>query len=230
MRLIAARDGSLWVATDSGLHRFFQGAWVENGTEEGLPHGGVRGLYEDPRGRIWAGTAHGLSLYHPEADPDPPRTFVETVGGQEKDIPEGGTITLLFSGLDKWKYTPRQRLLYSYRLNGRDWSPFQEERTVSFTDLPAGKHYLQVRAMDRNCNVDPTPARFEFVVVLPWYKESRLVGIAARGPGRGALLRRAWPLTVTANCSAATPRWSRKSPSARANWRSPTASCSTARR
>ena len=25
--------------------------------------------------------------------------------------------------------------------------------------------------MDRNCNIDPNPARLEFAVVLPWYKE-----------------------------------------------------------
>jgi signal transduction histidine kinase len=35
--------------------------------------------------------------------------------------------------------------------------------------------------MDRNCNIDPFPARLEFVVVLPWYKESRLVLIAFAG-------------------------------------------------
>ncbi len=179
--LIGSRDGGLWAATDGGLHRFFQGAWVENGTEEGLPPGSVRGLCEDRRGRIWAATAHGLSLYHPEADPDPPRTSVQALGDKERNIPEGGTITLTFSGQDKWKYTSRQRLLYSYQLNGRDWSPFQEERTVSFSDLPAGKHYLQVRAVDRNCNVDPSPASFEFVVVLPWYKEVRLVLIGLAG-------------------------------------------------
>jgi signal transduction histidine kinase len=179
--LLAARDGGLWVGTDSGLHRFFQGAWVENGTDEGLPGGGVRELYEDLRGRIWAGTAYGLSLYHPEADPDPPRTYIQLLGSKEKNIPEGGTITLTFSGQDRWNYTPRRRLLYSYRLSGRDWSPFQEERTVSFTDLPAGKQDIQARAMDRNCNVDPNPARFEFVVVLPWYKESRLVLITFAG-------------------------------------------------
>ena len=179
--LLAARDGSLWLATDSGLHRFFQGAWVENGAEEGLPGGGVRQLYEDLRGRIWAGTAHGLSLYHPEADPDPPRTYIELLGEKEKNVPKGGTITLSFSGQDRWNYTPRRRLLFSYRLSGRDWSPFQEERTVSFTDLPAGKQDVQVRALDRNCNIDPSPARFEFVVVLPWYEESRLVLILFAG-------------------------------------------------
>jgi signal transduction histidine kinase len=179
--LLAARDGGLWVATDGGLYRFLQGAWVENGAEEGLPGGGVRGLCEDQRGRIWAGTAHGVSLYHPEADPDPPRTYVQNLAGNENNIPEGGTVTLFFDGMDKWKYTPRQRLLYSYQLNGRDWSLFQEERTISFTDPPAGRNYLQVRAMDRNCNVDPNPAAFEFVVVLPWYKELRLVLILSAG-------------------------------------------------
>ena len=179
--VIGTRDGSLWVAGDSGLHRFFQRSWVENGMEEGLPGGGVRELYEDQRGRIWAGTAHGLSLYHPEADPDPPRTYVQALTGKDKNIPAGGTISLAFDGQDKWKYTPRQRLLFSFRLDGRDWSPFQEERNVSFPDLPAGKHYFQVRAMDRNCNIDPTPAQQEFVVVLPWYKESRPVLIALAG-------------------------------------------------
>ena len=178
---IGTRDGSLWVAGDGGLHRFFQGAWVENSMEEGLPGGAVRELYEDQRGRLWAGTARGLSLYHPEADPDPPQTFVQTLTGNEKDIPAGGTITLTFNALDRWKYTPRQRLLFSCRLDGRDWSPFQEERSVSFTDLPAGKHYFQVRAMDRNCNIDPSPAHWEFAVILPWYKESRLVLIAFAG-------------------------------------------------
>ena len=179
--LIAARDGSLWVGTDGGLYRFSQGAWVENGTDEGLPGGGVRALYEDARGRVWAGTAQGLSLYHPEADPDPPRTYVQFLGGDEKHIPEGSTITVVFSGQDRWNYTPRRRLLYSYRLGGLDWSPFQEDRTFSFADLPAGKHDLQVRAMDRNCNIDSNPARLDLVIVLPWYKESRLVAIAFAG-------------------------------------------------
>jgi signal transduction histidine kinase len=179
--LMGARDGSLWIATDSGLYRFVQGAWVENGTEEGLPAGAIREVFEDQRGRIWAGTVHGLRLYHPEADPDPPRTEVQTAPGKAQRIPAGASITLAFTGADRWNYTPRARLLYSCRLDGREWSPFQEERTASFPDLPAGKHYFQVRAMDRNGNVDPNPARLEFAVVLPWYKESRPVTIAVLG-------------------------------------------------
>ena len=112
------------MASNGGLHRFFQGAWVENGIEEGLPSAAVREIYEDQRG-LWAGTTHGLSLYHPEADPDPPQTRIQELKDSEKNVPEGGTITITFSGQDKWKYTPRERLLYSGRLDEHEWTPFE---------------------------------------------------------------------------------------------------------
>ncbi len=180
----ARRDGSLWVASNSGLYRFFQGAWVENGIEEGLPSAAVRELYEDARGRLWAGTTRGLSIYYPEADPDPPRAYIQNLTESQGDIPEGVPLTLSFSGQDKWKYTARERLLFSYRLDEGDWSLFNEanafSNTVSLTDLPPGKHAFQVRAMDRNGNVSPN-ARLEFAVVMPWYRESRLVAILLVG-------------------------------------------------
>jgi signal transduction histidine kinase len=179
--LARARDGSLWVASNSGLLRLFQGASIENGLEEGLPSATVREIYEDPGGRLWAGTFRGLSLYHPEADPDPPQAFIQGLGESDSEIPQGGTITLRFGGQDKWKYTPRERLLYSYRLDEREWSAFADVNGVSFSDLPVGKHYFQVRAMDRNGNIDRKPTQFEFAIILPWYEETRLVLISSAG-------------------------------------------------
>jgi signal transduction histidine kinase len=185
--MIRGRDGSVWVASNGGIHRFFQGAWVEKGVwvdnavEEGLPSAGVRKLCEDHRGRIWAGTTRGPSVYHPEADSDPPQTIIQELTDREKSLAQGDTITLSFRAQDKWMCTPRERLLYSYRLDDRDWSPFQETNHISFVDLPAGKHYFQVRAMDRNCNPEPKAANVEFAVVLPWYKETRLLLISFSG-------------------------------------------------
>jgi signal transduction histidine kinase len=181
--MVRSRDGSVWVASNNGLYRFSQGNWVENGMEEGLPSSSVRDLCEDQSGRFWAGTTHGLSMYFPDADIDPPRTFIQPVLEREKSIPEGGTLAIAFGGRDKWKFTPRNRLLYSYRLDEHEWSSFQEVNGISFADLPAGKHYFLVRAMDRNCNIDPKPARLEFSVVLPWYRETRLVLISFAGLG-----------------------------------------------
>jgi signal transduction histidine kinase len=183
--LVRARDGSIWVASNSGVHRFFHGAWIQNGIEEGLPSAGVRELLEDQLGHVWAGTTHGLGRYHPEADPDPPQTEIETVPGTH--LREGTPLIISFSGRDKWKYTPRDRLLYSYRLDDQDWSPFQELTSVPLSELLPGKHYFQVRALDRNGNLtgqgpkDPRPAQIEFAIVLPWYREARLVAISFAG-------------------------------------------------
>lgn len=178
-RLCGARDGTLWVATDNGVHRFLQGAWIANGLEDGLSSAVVYSVSEDKLGQITAVTANGVSLFRSEADPDPPKTFIRTTGERELSFREGTLVELAFSGRDKWKVTAANLLLFSYRLDEREWSPFQELQEISFTDLPLGKHYFQVRAMDRNGNIDPKPARLEFVVALPWYRETRLVLVLA---------------------------------------------------
>ncbi len=175
------RDGSIWVAADSGVHRFVNGIWAANGLDEGLPATSVRDIHEDHSGRIWAITARGLSLYHPDADPDPPRTFVHDLPEPKNSVREGSLISVSFEGRDKWKYTPIGRLLFSYRLDQGDWSPMQDEKNVVLPDLPPGKHFFQARCMDRNWNLDPNPPQLEFVVELPWYKESRLLAIASAG-------------------------------------------------
>jgi signal transduction histidine kinase len=174
-----AGDGGLWVAANSGLTRWIpQVGWVENGKDEGLPGTAIREVCEDRRGRTWAGTAHGLSRYYPEADLDPPRTQIQELGAKEANIPEGGAITLAFSGEDRWHFTRASRLLYSHRLDGGDWSPYASGTSAAFADLQPGKHYFDVRAMDRNGNVDPKFPRITFTVILPWYKEARLVVMA----------------------------------------------------
>jgi signal transduction histidine kinase/ligand-binding sensor domain-containing protein len=179
--LQCARDGNVWVADDAGVHRYYQKTWIENNREDGLPDATVHEIFEDQHGNIWAGTPHGLSRYHPEADPDPPRTFMEKPADRELRVREGDPILLTFSGQDKWKFTSQDRLLYSYKLDYRDWSPFVETHAFSFYNLPAGRHVCQARTMDRNGNIDPKPALVEFVVTLPWYREIRLVLIALAG-------------------------------------------------
>ncbi|HWY76593.1 MAG TPA: hypothetical protein VN281_13295, partial [Verrucomicrobiae bacterium] len=124
---LRAHDGSIWVASNSGLLRFQQNAWIGNALEDGLPTLSIRQILEDSGGRIWACTTRGLSIFHPEADPDWPETSVQILADRETNsIPEGTTVTVAFSGRDKWKYTLPDRLLYSYRLDDMDWSPFQE--------------------------------------------------------------------------------------------------------
>jgi signal transduction histidine kinase/ligand-binding sensor domain-containing protein len=181
--LLKSRDGSIWAASNNGLYRFYKGAWAANSTDEGLSSAAIHELHEDWRGRIWAGTARGPGLYHPEADPDPPRARADfqKFGDEKFTLVEGASATLLFTARDKWKYTPVERLLYSYRMDDKEWSPFQDERSISLTELPAGNHFFKVRAMDRNWNVDPNPLPLQFSVAPPWFKETRLIIISGVG-------------------------------------------------
>lgn len=174
------RDGNVWVASNGGLHRFVQGAWVENSLEEGLPSTIVRQVYQDPHGRLWVGTARGLSLFRPELDSDPPRTRIRKQPDKDS-IPQDATVTLVFNGEDRWKYTPAERLLYSYRLDQRDWTQFLEKNAVSYPDLAPGTHSFEVRAMDRNGNVETRPAHLVFTIAIPWYEETRLLIITFCG-------------------------------------------------
>lgn len=177
------RDGTLWVVSNNGLHRFSQGAWIANDSADGLPSAAVQAVWEDSLGRLWAGTARGLSWFRPDADTEPPKTFIAAAEGATQNFREGALVTLFFAGRDKWKFTATDRLLFSYRLDERESSPFQDIRSMSFGDLPLGKHYFQVRAMDRNGNVDTKPARLEFSVIVPWYRETRLVLILSTALG-----------------------------------------------
>ena len=168
-RSIAAdRNGSLWVASGTGVHRLKDGSWISYGMEEGLPSSVAYRVFEDSRGRIWAGTTRGLALYHPEADPDPPATRIP--GDQNmRDVPPGGRVHLVFSAVDKWKFTASDRLLFSWRMDNGPWSPFTAATSADFEHLAGGTHQFQVRAMDRNGNIDPNPAAHSFAVLLPWY-------------------------------------------------------------
>jgi len=182
--MVRTRDGSVWVAAASGLYRYLpaHNAWIENGAEEGLPSADIREVFEDYTGRLWVGTGRGLCYYDPQADRDPPLTRIRQFPGSGAETRQGGTVTLSFSGShDRWDYTPPSRLLFSYQLDTNEWTRFSEEANPSFPDQPSGTHFLSVRAMDRNGNLEPRAARYQFDVVLPWYKETRLVLIALGG-------------------------------------------------
>ena len=177
--IVEARDGTLWVASGTGVHRRKNGEWISNGVEEGLPSSMANRVFEDSQGRLWAGTATGLSLYHPDADSDPPRTLIQETNSRET-APDGSA-QLLFSAVDKWQYTQANRLLFSYRVDGRPWSNFSSTGQASFQGLGIGQHRFDVRAMDRNGNIDPSPPWFVFSVPAPWYRQAGFLIISAVG-------------------------------------------------
>ncbi len=169
--MIRSRDGTLWVASGSGAFRYRGGAWLSNTLEEGLPSSVVYRVYEDRQGRIWAGTTRGISLFHPEADTEAPRTILsEELNSRESapDVP----VHVVFSGLDKWNLTPSDRLLFSWRLDGGVWSEFLPVNSTTYRKPGGGAHRFEVRSMDRNGNIGPHPAALSFTVLVPWHQST----------------------------------------------------------
>lgn len=179
-RMTSSGDGALWVASASGVHRFKDASWLTHETEEGQPSVIAYTVFQDSRGRLWAGTTLGVALYHPEADTDPPRTILNPADNP-REVPPSGEARITFTGLDKWSQTPTDRLLFSYRLDEGAWSPFQDNDIATYHRLPAGAHRFGVRSMDRGGNIDPVGQSLEFSVLLPWYRQLAFLGLLATG-------------------------------------------------
>ncbi|MFB3788280.1 MAG: two-component regulator propeller domain-containing protein [bacterium] len=169
-QFLRSSDGSIWIASNNGLWRYTNGIWLQFGIEEGLPSNTVLCVFEDRQKQIWAGTALGVARFHPERDPDPPETLL-TARDNVNKIAADTTARIVYTGLDRWKQTDTSRLLYSTRLDGKEWSLFTSETMLTAPGLAAGAHQLQVRAMDRNGNIDPAPAVWNFTVEPHWYNE-----------------------------------------------------------
>ena len=179
-QLTTTRDGALWVASASGVHRFKDGNWINHQTEEGLPTVIAYTVFLDHTGRLWAGTTRGLALYHPQADADGPRTILDPAANL-REVPPSGEARITFAGIDRWSHTPADRLLFSYRLDGGPWSLFQGSARAPYHRLPAGLHRFEVRSMDRSGHIDPAGQSLEFNVLLPWYRQLGFLALLAAG-------------------------------------------------
>ncbi len=169
----STRDGALWVASGSGLHRFKDRSWFVLADDEGLPAGAVHAIHTDGSGRIWAATPRGLYAFDPRTDTDPPQAEIA-----DADLPtQAGDDRARFvvGGSDRWRYTPPGRLQFSWRLDNGPWSIWRAASSDQFSQLPPGIHRFEARALDPSGNHEGPTAVREFTVMLPWFREPRLV-------------------------------------------------------
>jgi hypothetical protein len=77
-----------------------------------------------------------------------------------------GEASLLYNDYSTAQQIPAQNLSDS---TAGDWSAFSTKDNHMFLSLPMGDHLLEVRARDRDFNVDMTPAVYHFTVEPPFY-------------------------------------------------------------
>lgn len=159
--IVGDPQGYIWLSTPRGIARFDGQSWTANV----LPGEMTGSLVLDRSGALWINTKGVTFFYRPEQQP--PETWIEFA---LEEVAQPGNTIMAWHGLDAWKATPENELLFSYRFSGEAWSDFTPDVKNPFFTLSPGKHTLEVRARDHDFNIDPTPASFTFTVLPPFWQ------------------------------------------------------------
>jgi signal transduction histidine kinase/DNA-binding response OmpR family regulator/streptogramin lyase len=174
----------VWVATNRDISHFDGRNWTKNSFHSFLkPKMDGISIKSSKDGALWVnqnlpawyrkalykqsdlgGTSEEFITTRYFPDKLPPKTIITF--SQDK-IAQPGNVILSWTANDPWKLTPVEQIQYSYRIDDDDWSPFTYKTSDIFLSLPAGNHTFEVRARDRNMNVDPNPAKISFYVQHP---------------------------------------------------------------
>ena len=164
------RDGAIWFGTTVGMTRY-DGSMMTHYSGRELPLKGfpdVQAIGEDDEGNLWLANRQNVIRFRP--DRNPPETRIEFAVDVVSSL---GNIVIQWSGADKWMDTPTEEMRYQYRLGEREWSQPVRRRDMTLTSLADGDYRLEVRAIDRDGNIDPTPAVHAFIVEPPWWRDPR---------------------------------------------------------
>lgn len=201
VNLLPLRDGTLLAAADTGISRFDGQRWMGDVFNADFAMSGRSGnMQESADGSIWFNftnkdtrspqiamnieVGERFRTVRYSADSLAPDTFI---GPHLDEVDSAGNIHLSWSGRDVWANTPKDRLQFSWRVNGGAWSPFSYDTSKTLLNLDSGRHSLEVRARDRDFNVDASPARSSFTVALPIWRRAWFVSMVLLIAGGAAV-------------------------------------------
>ena len=190
-------SGRLWLSTNKGLSCFqpetekFRNYTSNDGLQSNQFNSAY---YQTAGGQMYFGGINGITTFHPEQIVDNPYTppviitqlhlFNQTVfpnddtGILKTDISNTKSITLsskqsMFS-LDfvVSNYISGNHNTFAYMLKGYDkgWYYSNTQRTVSYSNLPAGTYHFLVKAANSDGKWNDTPTELKIVVLPVWYK------------------------------------------------------------
>lgn len=170
--LFEATDGTLWVGMgDSTVASFQENRWITFTNKDLQLPGLIQKISEDASGALWFSVyPNGLARY--KRSVEVPRTKITVY---PKTIVPYGMGIFSFQGWDAWQNTQSKDLVYSWRIveNGgsisASWSAYQSQNTICTQPMPPGDYTFEVRAADKDRNVDPFPAQVSFTVESYFY-------------------------------------------------------------
>ncbi len=194
INILADSSDNVWVATDRDISYFDGESWTEKAFRGFFkPKMDGISIRSTKDGRIWIDQNppvwYRRALYKEglpkeslaefktvSYSPDklPPVTIITF---SQEQIAQPGNVILSWSAIDPWKYTPTDQIQYSYRIDKNPWYPYTNKTNEIFLSLPNGYHTFEVRARDRDFNVDLTPAKVEFYVIPPTWKQAWFISL-----------------------------------------------------
>ncbi|MDX1670838.1 MAG: two-component regulator propeller domain-containing protein, partial [Balneolaceae bacterium] len=206
--------GHLWLSTNKGITDFDPDSetFRNYDVEDGLPSNEFRfGAYHRGHsGRIYFGGIKGLVSFRPEKirkNPYPPPVILTKFEIYNEEVPIGASSPLKRSifETDRVKLDYRDKVIsiafaalhyaspsqnrYAYKLEGFDdeWQQIGNRRVVTFTNLPAKKYTLRVKAANKDGVWNEEGTSLELVITpAPWktwwaYSIYGVMGIALLG-------------------------------------------------
>ena len=181
-------DGTILAATSNGISRFDGEVWQTLTLPDAFRLDRESGsMHVTASEEIWVNQTERSWYFRALADTVPlepiDSPFITTRYRPDDHAPDttitplvnassaATSVAFTWSGQDAWGSTPQEHLRYSYRIDNGLWSPFYPRTRHTLSDLSAGRHVFEVRARDRDFNVDPQPASITFTVLAPvWHQ------------------------------------------------------------
>lgn len=193
---IGSKNNKLWVATEKDISYFDGRTWINNAfppqmnltNEGGSIHINKEGeIWINHSLREWKRRAYSnrqineeiygkFKVFRKIPDNNPPQTNILVY---PEYVDNSGNTLISWTGEDYLNQTPSSILRYSYRLNGGEWSEFSKDLSHTFTGLKNGFYSIEVRAMDIDGNIDPSPSIAEFEVLPPVWKQTWFIVLIA---------------------------------------------------
>lgn len=180
----------IWAATSRGLSRYDGNVWSSWSVPLDIPfRRESHSLFEGSRGELWINYAYRQWLLDGESvsrraplyrtlrykgnGMAPETEILES----KSDLLEGSAVSIVWTGQDQWSETPKGELEFSWRMNETGWSPFSLDTSVLLYDVRPGSHLFQVRARDRDWNIDMVPAQVEVRIIPALWKRSWFIAV-----------------------------------------------------
>src|ERR1035437_8897682 len=187
--IFAVNDSCVWVSTDNGISRFDGKTWVNGMFHSRLTmtrEGGS--IVVSKNGTVWINKSMREWKRRAFTFNTTPQTAWEnfytvrylpdSLGPSTKikvfapEVDQAGNTVINWEGNDYWEDTPAGQLYYSYRINNGEWSDFENSTYHTFTNLHSGSYTFEIRARDSDFNIDKTPAKIQFTVLPPVWRQS----------------------------------------------------------